>query len=100
MKHVFCLRILVENTGGAFRAACRTRFRWLTAVSLVLGGIFSPLRAAEHPPNPENPADSPQGLEFTIKPSAQGMALTWFGEVGVPFQVQSSTDFTHWTDVG
>ena len=91
----------MDEAGRTFRAACRTSFRWLTAVSLVIVGIFSPLRATEHPPDPEDETDSSsQGLEFTIKPSAEGMVLTWFGELGVPFQVQSSTDLKKWTDVG
>ena len=75
-------------------------FSWLAAAALVFGGIFSPLRAAELPPNDEQNDSPDQALEFTIKPSAQGLVLTWFGEVGVPFQVQSSTDFKNWTDIG
>ncbi len=91
----------MNNAGQAFRAACPMMFRWLTAVSLIVGGIFSPLRAADYWQILEHQRDSTSpGLGFTIKPSTQGMVLTWFGEVGVPFQVQSSTDLISWTDVG
>ena len=101
MKNAFCLRILMNNASEAFRTACRIKFRWLTVVSLIVGGIFSPLRAADPRQIPQDQKDSPSsGLEFTIEPSAQGMVLTWFGQVGVPFQVQSSTDLKKWTDVG
>src|SRR5262245_57837926 len=78
----------IIQRGG--RARFRKRFRCLTALSLALSSIFSPLRADEYL---NDSTDSPrQELEFKIKPSAEGMVLTWFGEVGVPFQVQSSTD--------
>src|SRR5262245_27568905 len=100
MKNAFSLGIPADSAGQAFRAACWRSFRWLTTVSFVLGGIFSPLCAAEHPHNARDEDSPGQSLEFSIKPSAQGVVLTWFGEEGVPFQVQWSTDFTKWSDVG
>src|SRR5688572_5028355 len=87
MKNSFCLRILINNAGQA----CRTRLRRLTTLSLVLAAALIPLRAAE---------SSLPELNLKITPSAQGLVLTWFGELGVPFQVQGSTDLTNWTDVG
>lgn len=41
-----------------------------------------------------------KGINFQIKPTAEGLALTWFGTEGVPFQVQQTSDLTNWVSVG
>src|SRR5688572_20612909 len=92
--------LIRRHAGPGFRTACRAGLRWALPALLLLGGTLSPLCAAEYPPESADPATANQSLEFKIKPSAEGMVLTWFGEVGVPFQVQASTDLNNWTDVG
>jgi Ca2+-binding RTX toxin-like protein len=84
----------------AFRTARQATLRWALSALITLAGSISQLGAGENPAQaPAESETSKKGIDFQIKPSAQGMALTWFGTEGVPFQIQSSTDLANWTPV-
>lgn len=83
------------------RQTCRATIGCVLSALLTLGGTIGFLGAATPPPGPTDPAGAAdQRWELSIEPVAEGMLLTWFAQVGVPCQVQTSTDLVRWSDVG
>jgi Ca2+-binding RTX toxin-like protein len=83
------------------RAGCLASLPLWAAAFLIFAGGNEALAAAGVPPSPASPITSANPwLEIGIKPEEQGVVLTWFAAEGVPCQVESSTNLTHWTEVG
>ena len=61
----------------------------------VLGGASGLVRAGDAPADPAG-----QGNGLQVEPGNEGTVLRWWGKEGATYQVESSTDFTNWTEAG
>jgi len=47
-----------------------------------------------------NPTDPSTWLKTTLTQTSQGMFLSWNTQPGMTYQVQATTDFSHWNNIG
>ena len=87
---------MAEFFGGYFNGTYHTNFWPSAGAPLVSGGpTLSQIFLSGG-----NPLDSSTWLQATLTKTSEGLFLNWNTQPGLTYQVQVTTDFTSWNNLG